>query len=68
MIGGLVTQFSGGSHEPEKSPGPPHASPSTLAHTLQHLKWDRKQNENFIKLIEIRNPVSKSQILTTQLK
>lgn len=37
IIGGFVIHLSGNSHVPENPPGPPHASPSILAHTLQHL-------------------------------
>lgn len=31
------TQLRGGSQVPEKSPGPPHASPNVRAQTRQHL-------------------------------
>lgn len=32
------THCNGGSHLPENPPGPPHASPTVLAQTRQHLK------------------------------
>jgi hypothetical protein len=49
--GGFDIQLSGGSHVPEKPPGPPHASPSVLAHILQHLKG--KIRINFRLLITV---------------
>lgn len=38
VTGGFDTHIRGGSHFPEKPPGPPHASPSVFAQTLQHLE------------------------------
>lgn len=41
VIGSLERQSKGLSQWPEKSPGPPHASPSVFEQTLQHLQFIR---------------------------
>lgn len=38
IIGGFEMHCNGGSQAPENPPGPPHVSPTVLAHTLQHLE------------------------------
>ena len=48
IIGGFVIHLSGNSQVPENPPGPPHASPSIFAHTLQHL--DEKQDTKMMKI------------------
>lgn len=47
MIGGFVIHLSGYSQVPENPPGPPQASPSILAHTLQHLQFKEEANFEF---------------------
>lgn len=38
VTGNLETHCKEGSQVPEKSPGPPHGSPSVFAQTSQHLQ------------------------------
>lgn len=43
ITGGFEMHFRGGSHDPEKPPGPPHVSPTVLAQILQHLKNEKEK-------------------------
>lgn len=43
LMGNLVTHCNGGSHWPEKPPGPPQDSPSVLAQMRQHLHMNRNE-------------------------